>query len=121
MDISWDENVPDPPYTKKVNRFQIAHFAAGPPLSKFNQVDGRWTSKNAGGNCTFPTFMVNPQYHLRIHPPNSRVGSNASGKARTTLSLQASKDVPVNVATVWSQGQRIVEYVALFEISLSPS
>lgn len=90
IDISWDENVPDPPYTKKV--------------------DGRWTSKNAGGNCTFPTFMVNPQYHLRIHPPKSRVGSNASGKARTTLSLQASKDVPVNVATVWSQGQRIVEF-----------
>ena len=105
---------------EKSKSIQIAHFAAGPPLTKYNQVDGRWTSKNAGGNCTFPTFMVNPQYHLRIHPPKSRVGSNASGKARTTLSLQASKDVPVNVAIVWSQGQRIVEYVALFEISLAP-
>ncbi|KAF8150612.1 hypothetical protein B0H34DRAFT_801552 [Crassisporium funariophilum] len=92
MNAAWIENTPAPPYTAKV--------------------EGTLTSKNAGGNYTYPTFMVNPQYHLVIHPPNARLQNTVNGrteKAKATLTLQTSKDMPVNVAVVWSQGQRVAE------------
>ncbi|KAJ7642920.1 hypothetical protein B0H17DRAFT_462889 [Mycena rosella] len=54
-----------------------------PPFS--SKVEGTLTSKNAGGNSTHPTFMVNPQYHLH------------------------GRDVPVNIAVAWSQGSRVFE------------
>jgi calpain-7 len=68
------------------------------------KVTGSFTSKTAGGNRTYPTFMINPQYRLWLHPSNLK-----SEKAKVTLTLQAGKDLPVNVAMVWSQGQRISE------------
>ncbi|KAF8807060.1 hypothetical protein BYT27DRAFT_7242680 [Phlegmacium glaucopus] len=89
MNITWVENTPTPPYTYKV--------------------EGCLTSKNAGGNCTYPTFMVNPQYHLVIHPQQARVEGRVNGKTRVTLTLQANKDVPVNVAMVRTQGKRVAE------------
>lgn len=58
--------------------------------------------------------MVNPQYHLVIHP---RV-EGRNGKTKVTLTLQANKDAPVNVAMVRSQGQRVVEYVAKFILQI---
>ena len=51
--------------------------------------------------------MVNPQYHLVIHP----LAEERNGKTKVTLTLQANKDTPVNVAMVRSQGQRVAEYV----------
>ena len=73
-------------------------------------LDGTLTSKNAGGNCTYPTFMVNPQYHLHIHPKQpSASASRADKKANVGLTIQARRDVSVNVAVMWSQGERIVE------------
>lgn len=51
--------------------------------------------------------MVNPQYDLRILPPPK--GTKAQAKARTNVSLQTGKDVPVNVAIVWGQGKRVTE------------
>ncbi|PPR00890.1 hypothetical protein CVT24_000375 [Panaeolus cyanescens] len=74
--------------------------------SSKSKVEGMFTFKNAGGNCTYPTFMANPQYRLSIHSPTN---NPSVGKALITLSLQSSKDVPVNVAMVWSQGQRLSE------------
>ncbi|KAJ7935279.1 hypothetical protein B0H13DRAFT_2304939 [Mycena leptocephala] len=86
--IAWDESVPTPPFISKV--------------------EGTLTSKNAGGNSTHPTFMVNPQYHLRIHPPKHAT-SPAARKADVSLTMQIGRDVPVNIAVAWSQGHRIFE------------
>lgn len=58
----------------------------------------------AGGNCTYPSFMINPQYRLSLHASNLKVE-----KAKVTLTLQVGKDLPVNLAMVWSQGLRISE------------
>lgn len=79
------------------------------------QVDGILTSKNAGGNPTYPTFMVNPQYHLRIHPlQKSTPGVQASKiKTRVVLTMHSRKDTPVNIMAVWSQGERVTEWVSL--------
>ncbi|KAF9048647.1 hypothetical protein BJ165DRAFT_1343091, partial [Panaeolus papilionaceus] len=86
INISWRENPRPPAYS-----------------SKF---EGMFTFKNAGGNCAYPTFMANPQYRLSIQTPRA---SSVTGKALITLSLKSSKDVPINVAMVWSQGQRLSE------------
>ncbi|KAF9012688.1 hypothetical protein BDQ17DRAFT_1344439 [Cyathus striatus] len=88
----------------------IISWDESPPVSTyFTKVDGKLTSMNAGGNCTYPTFMVNPQYSLRILPPNE--SKLNVGKAQVTLVLQTKKDIPVNIAAVWSQGERITELV----------
>ncbi|KAJ6590028.1 hypothetical protein DFH09DRAFT_1307482 [Mycena vulgaris] len=84
VNIAWDEKVPAPPFSWKV--------------------DGSLTSKNAGGNSTLPSFMVNPQYHLRIRPPK-----HTARKADVSLTMQMGRDVPVNIAVAWSQGGRIFE------------
>ncbi|KAF5317385.1 hypothetical protein D9611_003702 [Ephemerocybe angulata] len=84
--IKWLEASTPPPYTSKVH--------------------GTITHKTAGGNCTYGSFLVNPQYRLRILSPK---GSKGSGKARTNLALVASKDMPVNVVAVWSGGKRVYE------------
>jgi len=72
------------------------------------------TSKNAGGNCTYPSFMLNPQYHLRIAPPRDVASTSAGTKAKIVLTMQTSRDIPVNIALVWSNGERIDEYVATY-------
>ncbi|KAF7350967.1 Calpain catalytic domain-containing protein [Mycena sanguinolenta] len=86
--LAWDESVPTPPFTSKV--------------------EGTLTSKNAGGNSTHPTFMVNPQYYLRIHPPKHSPSSVAR-KADVSLAMQVGREVPVNITVAWSQGGRIFE------------
>ncbi|KAG6828848.1 hypothetical protein H0H92_006607 [Tricholoma furcatifolium] len=92
FEISWDQTTPSPPFTKKV--------------------DGILTSKNAGGNCTYPTFMVNPQYHLKVHPPRANGKSpHGSDKANVALTVQTSRDTPVNISLVYSRGERIDELV----------
>jgi calpain-7 len=72
------------------------------------QMQGTFTSKTGGGNSTYPTFMVNPQYEMIIRSPPSRTAT-VGNKASVTLNLQSKKDVPVNVAMVWSQGSRVTE------------
>ncbi|KAK7057703.1 calpain catalytic domain-containing protein [Favolaschia claudopus] len=88
VQIAWDERVVTPPFTSKV--------------------EGALTSKNGGGNSTHPTFMVNPQYHLRIHPPKHSTAL-ATRKADVSFSLQTGREVPVNIALTWSQGGRVFE------------
>ncbi|KAJ7287023.1 hypothetical protein C8J57DRAFT_1282596 [Mycena rebaudengoi] len=85
--VAWNESVPAPPFSSKV--------------------EGTLTSKNAGGNSTYPTFMVNPQYHLRIHPPKHAAQSGK--KANVSLNMQMGRDAPINIAVAWSQGNRIFE------------
>ncbi|KAF9228468.1 cysteine proteinase [Gyrodon lividus] len=101
------------------------------------KTEGTLTTKNAGGNHTHPTYMLNPQWHLRIHednggPTERRVASSSSGKghlnglvggskaaggtgkterekASVVLSAQGPREVPLNVTVVWSSGERVVE------------
>ncbi|KAH7925291.1 cysteine proteinase [Leucogyrophana mollusca] len=86
--ISWDTTIPSPPYTAKI--------------------DGTLTSKNAGGNCTHPTYMVNPQYHLQIHP-DQKGAQYAGTKAGVVFAVQGPRDMPLNITVVWSSGERTVE------------
>ncbi|KAF9494200.1 cysteine proteinase [Pleurotus eryngii] len=77
--------------------------AVKPPFS--TTVKGSFILKNSGGNCTCPSYMTNPQYHLRVHP--SKRSQNE--KSNVTLSMHTSKDIPINVTVVWSQGERVME------------
>ncbi|KAF4614242.1 hypothetical protein D9613_007736 [Agrocybe pediades] len=86
--ISWIKNKPSPPFMRKL--------------------EDSFTSKNAGGNCTYQSFMVNPQYHLMLRPAESRTGG-ISGAQNVTITLQTNKDLPVNVVVAWSKGQRVTE------------
>ncbi|KAJ7198567.1 hypothetical protein GGX14DRAFT_666051 [Mycena pura] len=85
--IAWDKRVLVPPFSSKARSFALL----------------RW---NAGGNSAHPTFMANPQYHLRIYPPKH---ARAATKADVALTMQMARDVPINIAVVWSQGERAFE------------
>ncbi|KAF5355468.1 hypothetical protein D9758_006317 [Tetrapyrgos nigripes] len=76
------------------------------PSALFSEpIDGVLTSKNSGGNPTQPTFMINPQYLLRIPSP-----TKGSAKAKVTLTMKTLKDVPVQIMLVWSNnGERLFE------------
>ncbi|KAG0708685.1 hypothetical protein DFH29DRAFT_891533 [Suillus ampliporus] len=82
--ISWDTVVQPPLYTRKI--------------------EGMLTNKTAGGNCTLPTYMVNPQYHLRLHNTSSSTSKN-----QVILTAHSTRDISLNVTAVWSQGERISE------------
>ncbi|KJA22940.1 hypothetical protein HYPSUDRAFT_138453, partial [Hypholoma sublateritium FD-334 SS-4] len=82
--ISWVDNKVNPPYT--------------------DTITGTFTSKTSGGNCTYPTYMINPQYQLTIRP-HTQLGN----KAKVTLNLHTNRDTPTNVAMVWSQNERVTE------------
>ncbi|KAF8627516.1 hypothetical protein AX15_004392 [Amanita polypyramis BW_CC] len=92
IDLAWDENIPRPPYTEKVT--------------------GSFTAKNSGGNGIYPTFMLNPQYYLRLHPLRTgsalvSVPAVSRTKVKTVIALKSGRHVPVNVSVAWSQGERI--------------
>ncbi|KIM64021.1 hypothetical protein SCLCIDRAFT_116338, partial [Scleroderma citrinum Foug A] len=93
-------------------------------------VDGNFTIMNAGGNHTYPTYMLNPQWHLRIldqEPirrsvspaigPNSSRGPgtwqgpsiSAKEKAAVILSALGPREMSLNLTAVWSSGERVVE------------
>lgn len=72
------------------------------------QVTGALVSKNAGGNPSMPTFLINPQYYLRIHPATS-ANANSTQKSQLLVELTGNRNIPLNVSIVWSQGQRITE------------
>ncbi|KAL1663360.1 hypothetical protein GGF50DRAFT_57083, partial [Schizophyllum commune] len=86
VQISWDRTVARPPYV--------------------TQVEGRFMAKNSGGNANYPTFMINPQYHLKLYPPKR---GEARAKSFVSISLQTSREVPVNAAVAWSQGERVYQ------------
>lgn len=95
VDLAWDEKVPVSPYTERLT--------------------GSFTTKNCGGNGTYPTYMLNPQYHLRLHPQKTRSTlssfSASRAKVKTSIVLKTGRSVPVNVLVAWSQGERIYTYV----------
>ncbi|KAI9062454.1 cysteine proteinase [Trametes sanguinea] len=87
---SWVRNPSKPMYTK--------------------DLEGSFTQKSAGGNHTHPTYYLNPQYHLRIHPHASSAQRGArDSKAQLSVIAKAERHIPVNVTLAWSQGERIDE------------
>ncbi|KAG2055542.1 cysteine proteinase [Suillus hirtellus] len=88
-----------------------------PPARYMQKIDGVWTHKTAGGNCTHPTYMVNPQYHLRVHNastsidkrPSTSTSADQRNKTQVILTTQSTRDISLNVTAVWSQGERISE------------
>ncbi|KAJ3715961.1 hypothetical protein DFJ43DRAFT_1126860 [Lentinula guzmanii] len=86
LKFTWEKDIPKFPFTK--------------------MLEDSLTSKNSGGNHTYPTFMINPQYHLRVTPYKRLEARTAK---RTTLLVETSKDLPVQVMICWSQGERINE------------
>ncbi|KAG7091220.1 hypothetical protein E1B28_010271 [Marasmius oreades] len=68
-------------------------------------IPGSFNNRTAGGNPTYPSFMFNPQYHLRLSPERASVRT----KGRVMLTVEGSKDLPMQIMVVWSQGQRIIE------------
>jgi calpain-7 len=73
--VSWDTRVPPAKYMQKVPLEFVLFSTAADGC----QIDGVLAHKTAGGNCTHPTYMVNLQYHLRVH--NSTSASIEKGRA----------------------------------------
>lgn len=71
-----------------------------------HNISGTLTSKTSGGNYTLPTYMINPQYCLRV-PAITQDGR--SGKTCVKVSLHAPRDLPINVVVTWGRGKRVFE------------
>ncbi|KAI0279076.1 hypothetical protein BGY98DRAFT_933386 [Russula aff. rugulosa BPL654] len=71
-----------------------------------HRISGTLTSKTSGGNYTLPTYMINPQYCLRV-PATTQDGP--SGKTRVKASLHAPRDLPINVVVTWGRGKRVFD------------
>ncbi|CEH17275.1 Cytosolic Ca2-dependent cysteine protease (calpain), large subunit (EF-Hand protein superfamily) [Ceraceosorus bombacis] len=60
---------------------------------------GAWKARSAGGNSTFATFVHNPQFRMIV--------PSTSSNADILLTLEASKDLPVQALLLWSSGRRV--------------
>lgn len=56
----------------------------------------QWTKKTAGGNTTHSSFLHNPQYHVSL-----------STRCDLAVTVETSKDIPVQAVLVWSRGKRV--------------
>jgi calpain-7 len=70
------------------------------------RISGTLTTKTSGGNYTLPTYMINPQYRLRV-PGTTQDGPSV--KTRVEISLHAPRDVPINAIITWGRGERVFE------------
>ena len=78
--LAWDKTLYRPPYTKTV--------------------EGAFTSKNAGGQPAYPTFMNNPQYRLKL---------GSTGDGNVSINMTAGKELPLHIDIVWASGERVYE------------
>ncbi|KAI0250079.1 hypothetical protein BJV78DRAFT_620230 [Lactifluus subvellereus] len=72
------------------------------------KISGALTAKTSGGNYTLHTYMLNPQYRLRV-PATTQSGPPA--KTRVEVSLHAPRDLPVNAMVTWGRGERVFDLV----------
>ncbi|OCB90124.1 cysteine proteinase [Sanghuangporus baumii] len=77
-------------------------------------IEGTFSSRNAGGNSTYPTFMNNPQYWLRLHSENvaDQAGSvEKMRKGTVRLTVEGQRDVPFNAMLIWRSEEQSRERV----------
>ncbi|KAI9511452.1 hypothetical protein F5148DRAFT_975182, partial [Russula earlei] len=84
FDMRWDEQLHTLPFDLRIS--------------------GALTAKTSGGNYTLSTYMINPQYRLRV-PATTQDGP--STKTRVEISLHALRDLPINAMVTWGQGRRV--------------
>jgi len=105
---SWIQDPIKLPFSEKVGLYHMFSSLR----VYFVQVTGSFTSRTAGGNSTFSTFMHNPQWHLRVRPEKSNTATAGKGrKARVVLTAKSERRIPLNISVVWSKGakERITE------------
>ena len=71
------------------------------------KLSGALMAKTSGGNHTLSTYMLNPQYRLRVLPTTTQQGPSA--KTWIDVALHAPRDVPVNATAIWGRGERVFE------------
>ncbi|EJD08078.1 cysteine proteinase [Fomitiporia mediterranea MF3/22] len=83
-------------------------WAVQPRRSAYERsIEGAFSSRNAGGNCTYSTFMNNPQYRLRLYPDSRGSVTNQSGvmermrRSLVRLIVEGPRNIPLNVMLVW--------------------
>jgi calpain-7 len=86
LTMRWDETIRTLPFDLKIS--------------------GALTAKTSGGNYTLATYMINPQYRLRV-PTTTQSGPPA--RTRVEVLLHAPRDLPVNAMVTWGGGERVFE------------
>jgi calpain-7 len=112
LNISYDGSVDDIGFT--VTAYSGFGMRWDGPLRVLPFVlraSGALTTKTSGGNYTLLTYMINPQYRLRV-PGTTQDGPSA--KTRVEISLHAPRDVPINAIITWGRGERVFECVSSF-------
>ncbi|KAI9465176.1 hypothetical protein BJY52DRAFT_668504 [Lactarius psammicola] len=109
LSASYDGPFDDVGFTVTAYSRLTMHWDEAPWKLPFDlRVSGTLTAKASGGNYTLPTYMVNPQYRLRV-PSTTQQGPSA--KTRIEVALHAPRDVPVNATAIWGRGERVFDLV----------
>lgn len=66
-------------------------------MSHFQELEGAWSRRTAGGNSSLSTYFINPQY---------RISTTQSGPVSILLTTD-DQDVHVHVDLVWAAGKRV--------------
>ncbi|ATY58647.1 PALB protein [Cordyceps militaris] len=66
-------------------------------MSHFQEIEGSWSRRTAGGNSSLPTYFINPQYKL---------STTRTGPVSILLTT-GDQDVHVHVDLVWAAGKRV--------------
>ena len=83
-------------------------YDAEPSLPYRKEISGSLSSRNSGGNSSFPTFFTNPQYSFVIRS-SGRSAPWLGGRSDVRFLLQGDRNVPLNIKVLWSGGNRITE------------
>jgi calpain-7 len=89
----------------------FASFGSDLRLTRINQslpftqlIPGSLTTRNAGGNPGWPSWMQNPQYKLVISSPPSRIGQGV-----LRVLLNGDKALAWNAKVLWGTGELVHE------------
>ncbi|KAM5543052.1 hypothetical protein V8D89_003436 [Ganoderma adspersum] len=108
---SYEGEREDVGFTLTVYSHRKASWVHAPNKLLYSKdIEGAFTQKTAGGNHTFPSYYLNPQYYLRVHP-RAAASARASRDTKSALSVTVGTDrhIPANLMLAWSQGARINE------------
>lgn len=117
--LRFDNPTPNKPYTLAVTHlglplpkysFTLSFFSNDPlvvsraaePLPHTFEVQGAWTRRTAGGNLSCPDYHTNPQFAITV--PRPPAGSTSNGTRLSLLLTTDSKDLPVHIAMLHSDG-----------------